>query len=815
MKRNPAATALNPAATALNPAATALNLAATARNLAAGTRLFYILLVNGLPHLFRFLTLPWRLRGRKRTLPERLSDFPIRDLPLEKPVRVSFDGHQIPFIEGETDRDVAMALGMVHAHLRLGQMEITRRIARGRLAELLGPPAVKFDHSIRCLGLNAALPAMLEALPEDTRAWISAFVAGVNVYQRRMRRRPLEFVLLRIPVVDWTVSDVLAVSRLAGADVNWVLWLDLLGLRRAHVWRVIWGKILDLGFASPASFTPEAWDAYLPRLLGGIIRSGSNSFAASDASDGKGRAFLASDPHLSVIVPNVWMLAGYKSPSYHVVGFMVPGLPFTGLGRNPRLAWGATNMYAASSDLVDVGGLPRTAFTVRTESIRVRGWFPREIRLRATAYGPVISDAPFLSHYRGHPISLRWMGHLPSDEISAFLAAGRAADWEGFRKAFGAYAVSGMNVVYADADGNVGQVMAARLPKRRGGAPPDLLIMPEECDLSWAELAGSGELPSRLNPPDGFVVSANNRPAPTGFPVGYLFPPGDRYRRIRTLLEGSRKVTLERCMAIQADVHSAACDRVRSLLSARIAESGAAEAGKGVRRMLRCLSEWDGTYRASSRGAAAFQLLVHAFALPFLETGYGKALAGYLLASEAFFRVLEEELTRDPGPALLRDLRAGTLKAYSHWRLYPTWGILHRMRLAHPLRALPLIGRLFVLGEAGTDGSAQTVLKSSHPVTDRPHHVTYGAVARHISDLSDPDENYFALLGGQDGWLLGENTLDLWAGWKRGEYVKLPLRPESVRAAFPHVLMLESKPTEPESSGQGSLQEVPGIPMEE
>jgi penicillin G amidase len=112
------------------------------------------------------------------------------------------------------------------------------------------------------------------------------------------------------------------------------------------------------------------------------------------------------------------------------------------------------------------------------------------------------------------------------------------------------------------------------------------------------------------------------------------------------------------------------------------------------------------------------------------------------------------------------------------------------MRLAHPLRALPIIGRLFVLGEAGTDGSAQTVLKSSHPVTGRPHHVTYGAVARHISDLSDPDENYFAMVGGQDGWLVGENTLDLWAKWKRGEYVRLPLRPESVRTAFPHVLQL-------------------------
>jgi len=759
---------------------------------AIAARLFPAILVNGLPHLFRFAALPARLRGPRDSLARRLAEFPINDLPVGATVRVRFDGHQIPFVEGDSDCDVAFALGMVQAHLRLGQMEITRRLARGRLSELLGPSAVKLDHSLRSLGLGAAVPAMQAALPAETRAWLEAYVAGVNVYQNRMPRRPLEFILLRIPKVDWTVEDVLMVSRLAGADVNWVLWLDILGLRKAHTWRVIWGKILDLGFASPASFTPKGWDSYLPRLLGSVIRSGSNSFAAAA---GPGKAWLASDPHLSVISPNVWMLAGFRSPSYQVVGLMLPGLPFVALGRNPRVAWGATNMYAASSDLVDVGSLPESAFTVRKEIIRVRGWFPREIEIRETVYGPVISDAPFLDRYQGAPIALRWMGHRASDEISAFLAANRAKDWDGFRAAFTGYGVSGMNVIYADADGNVGQLMAVSLPRRGKGAPVDLLTSPADSDAAWAEPATAAELPVWFNPPDGFVVSANNLPAAVGFPVGYLFPPGDRHMRIRALLEGSREITFERIKAIQADTYSSSCDRVRSLLSARIETTRAAGEGKGVRSMLRCLAEWDGTYRSVSRGAAAFQLIVHAFAVPYLEKGFGKALTGYLLASEAFYRVLEEELAREPGPALLDALSEGVRKAYRSWRRYPTWGILHRLRPAHPLRMLPVVGRLFVLDDAGADGSSQTVHKSAHPVTGRPHAVTYGAVARHVSDLSDPDANHFALLGGQDGWLLSENSLDLWAKWKRREYVRLPLGPEAVTAAFPHVL--ELKPGKP------------------
>lgn len=778
------------------------------RLLAGLARFLPALLLNGLPHLFRFAALPRRLRGRKRSLRERLADFPLGDLPLGSAVRVRFDDRQIPFVEGDSDRDVAFALGMVHAHLRLGQMEITRRLARGRTAELFGPSAVKLDHSLRSLGLGLAIPEMLAALPPDTALWLEGYVGGVNAYQRGMRKKPLEFLLLRIPVAEWSVEDVLLISRLAGADVNWVIWMDILGLRRAHVWRVVWGKILDLGCASPASFTPDGWDAYLPRLLGKLIRSGSNSFAAAS---GPGRAWLASDPHLSVIFPNVWMLAGFRSPSYQVVGLMLPGLPFAALGRNPRVAWGATNMYAASSDLVDVGSLGEGEFSTRKEAIKVRGWFPKEIALRSTRYGPVISDAPFMGRYQGAPISLRWTGHLPSDEISAFLAANRARDWEGFRAAFRTYAVSGMNVVYADADGNTGQLMAVRLPMREKGIPVDLLTQPADSDRAWAALADASTLPSWRNPRDGFVVSANNLPARVGFPVGYLFPPGDRHARIRALLEGSREVTLDRLKAIQADVHSPCCDRVRSLLSARIESTRAAADGrggagrgrgrKGIRDMLRCLAEWNGDYRASSRGAAAFQLIVHAFAVPYLRTGYGKDLTGYLLASEAFYRVLEEELAREPGPALLDALSRGVIQAHRQWRRYPTWGLLHRLRPAHPLRLLPLVGRLFVLDDAAADGSSQTVHKTAHPVTGSPHAVTYGAVARHISDLSDPDANHFALLGGQDGWLLSVNSLDLWEQWRKREYVRLPLLPASVAAAFPHVLVLEPAAA---SSGQGA-----------
>lgn len=766
------------------------------KGLATAARFLLPILLNGPPHLLRTARLLVRLRFGKRSLEERLADFPVSDLPLERPARIYMDDHQIPFVEAETDRDAAACLGLVHAHLRLGQMELMRRLARGRMAELFGPPALKLDISLRSLGLETAVPAMEAALPPETRAWMEGFVAGINACQDRMRRLPMEFELLRIPRTPWAIADVLAVSRLAGADVNWLIWLDLLRLRGVRAWRVIWAKALDLGLASPPSYTPEDWEAYLPRLLGHTLRAGSNAFAVR----GKDKAFLAGDPHLGTVIPNLWLIAGCKSPSYHMAGFMVPGLPFMALGRNLSVAWGGTNMYAASSDLVDIGDLPPDRIGRRIETFRIRGWPAREVAMRVSPYGPVISDAPFLKRYHGPPLALRWTGHHPSDEISAFLAANRARNWEEFRRAFAPYAVSGQNMVYADAEGKVGQILAVRLPLREGGPPKDLLVQPRESDRDWARLIGSCELPSWLNPPEGRVVSANNRPLPLGFPVGYLFPPGDRHKRIHALLEEMGEPTVAGLKAIQGDVHSPASKRLAVLLSRRLEEAGAAGGHSGTARMLKSLADWDGGYGALSRGAAAFQLVMHAFALPYLRSCYGKELTAYLLSSEAFSRVLEEELAREPSPAMRASLRLGARRAYARWRRRPAWGLMHRLRPAHPFRMLPLLGRLFAFGDMAAGGSSQTVMKTAHPVTGGPHAVTYGAIARHVSDLSDPDGNHFALLGGQDGWLRSRNTLDLWEAWKKGFYVRVPLRMESVRADFRHVL--ELSPARPQGGSE-------------
>ncbi len=122
---------------------------------------------------------------------------------------------------------------------------------------------------------------------------------------------------------------------------------------------------------------------------------------------------------------------------------------------------------------------------------------------------------------------------------------------------------------------------------------------------------------------------------------------------------------------------------------------------------------------------------------------------------------------------------------------FGTWGQMHRLQLRHPLANAPLIGSRYVFGDVPGAGSNETVMKSAHNPTDERHPAFYGSQARQISDMSDPDENHFVILGGQDGWLNAEGFTDQLDLWQRGAYIRMPLTRAAVVAEFPTVITLQ------------------------
>ncbi len=722
---------------------------------------------------------------RKSDLRDRLAQFPATGLPIEQPIAVYWDDHQIPFIEAASDRDAAFALGLVHAHLRLGQMELLRRISQGRIAEVGGPLAADIDHSLRILDFGKAAPAIVASMPADSRAWLDAFVAGINHYQATAAKLPHEYALLGLEREPWRPEEIVAIGRLASTDVTWLVWFRLLGLRDEPGWPQLWQRIAAAGVASTPSFTSTAAAdlGKLEALLNATNKSGSNCVAVGGARSASGGALLACDPHLGLSLPNLWLIVGVKSPSYNMVGLMVPGLPFAAVGRNQSIAWGGTNLRAASSDLFDVRDLPPEQIATRTERIRVRWWFDREVEVRDTPYGPLVSDAPLLPVGANDRLALRWIGHRPTDEITALLAVNRARNWDEFRAALAGFALSPQNFLYADSAGNIGQVTAAHLP-RRPNLPPADIVRPLADAAAWDSIATSAELPAAYNPPAGFLASANNRPADADILLGYFFSADDRVLRLQERLAAQPRWNVDDLRRLQLDTHRRSALQLRDLLMPHLAAMGGTTE-PAWRTAIDLIAAWDGDYKAESRGPVAFEALTAGF----VEALYDPDTRAAYDAGDLYEFLIADLPSMEPD-RVAGALRAALPIAADAVARYASWGDMHRMPVQHMLGVVPVLGARYRFGDRPASGSSETILKTAHDLTAGRHMARYGTQARHISDLADPDANWFVLYGGQDGWFNSSSFADQVDAFMAGELIRVPLRPETVRASFPHRLTL-------------------------
>jgi penicillin G amidase len=728
---------------------------------------------------------------------DRLQAVPTDGLSLEGKVTIHWDEHQVPFIEAERDADLPVAIGLVHAHLRLGQMELLRRISQGRIAEMGGPLAADIDEALRILNFGAAAAEIEAALPPDSRAWLEGYVRGVNHYQQNVEKLPQEYRVLGLAREPWTVRDVLTFGRLSGTDVNWLVYRGLLNLRDRADWPQLWARLVKEGTSSVPSFDADEGQAAFNALLAAVSKSGSNSLAIAPSRSSTGAAIMANDPHLGITVPNIWLIMGVHSPSYHVVGLSVPGLPIFAIGRNPHISWGGTNMRAASSDLVDISAVPGSDITIRQEKIRVRWWLDRNVSVRETRWGPVLSDAPLLKRAGGPQFALRWAGHQVSDEVGAMMKVSQATNFQEFRAAFDTFAVSGQNMLYADVAGNIGQVSAVKLPTRPNNSPPDVLVSPAQSDAAWAKMTDVSSLPVTFNPADGFLLSANNRPAPADIPLGYFFSPDDRMIRMREIVTGKNRLDIADIKALQRDVYMTSSVKLRDALVPLLQKLVTTDAGE--REIVTLMKDWDGHYRSESRGALAFELFYAAFKKRFAVIVVGERDAGTYAGIGRIKSLLIADIEQAGPEEVAGALQPALADAASAIKPFATWGDMHRLAISHPMGFLPVIGGRYRFADYPVGGSSHSIMKTAHSTTDERHNTRFGSNARHISDMSDMDRNYFVLLGGQDGWFKSANFLDQVPYWLSGKYVQVPMRLDVVRQAFTRKTVIG-----PSSSGSGN-----------
>lgn len=716
-----------------------------------------------------------------------MAQFQAMQLQFPPGTAIRFNGFFVPYVVSNTDQGAAYALGTITEFQRGPQLQFLKRLAQGRLSEMGGRSFVDMDHLIRLLDFGKATEAIWQQMPESSKQWVQGFVDGLNCVQAQ-RPRGVDEKFMGIQPEPYTPLDVLLFGRLAGADVNWPIYFSLIEHRLSGDFVVWWNRLKRFGAGVSTSFEhPDHASAaqQLGKALAGLSRSGSNSFALSGQRTQSGYPMMANDPHLGQHLPNVWMMIGLRCPSYRCVGLMFPGVPILGLGRNPTLAWGGTNLRAASSDLVRLDAQSSARTVDQTTRIKVRWGFTRKRHLRTSVHGPVLTDCRALGRLCGEgDLALRWAGHWPTDEITSFLSAMKAGTVMQLRDAMAGVGVTPLNVLGADRDGNIGHVLAATLPKRPG-FPQDDWVLPEaQASAHWGQRVCATDFPWALNPVQGYLVSANNRPAEVAG-LGFLFNGDDRVMRARALMDAHKRLSASDLLKLQLDVTSPLADK----LSSEVAQFCLPHLQHNSHQVLcKAIDQWDGSYSADSVEALQFEFLLTALVREHAKTALGGQASTLSQQWSYLTGCLLEDL-QALSPSTLASLVPRCVdeaqRLAQHWQM---WGNVHKIRLRHVLGHVPLLGKLFSSRSFPAPGSRETLMKNAHNLIQGFDETSYGSQSRHLSDLSDLDENHFVLLGGQDGWVGSMLMTDQVPLWQTQQSVQMPLRAARIEQLFPHLV---------------------------
>lgn len=742
-----------------------------------------------------------------------------RLLGLHERVEVLRDRYGVPHVFATDTHDAFVAQGFVTAQDRLWQMDVYRRAAQGRLAEVLGEPALESDRFMRTIGLGRAAQLDLPVISDETRGILEAYAEGVNKFlQQHGESLPVEFTLLGYRPEPWTTLDTLAIAKLQLYDAAGNYTQELL---RASVATRLGPEVLATLLPDPstnaASYDARAWALVAPEIgpgsigdgraalasvLGGAGQGlGSNCWALGGSRTASGKPLLAGDPHLPVRNPSIWYEVALDAGDLHLIGFSIPGVPGVVIGHNDRVAWSFTYALADTQDLFverqDTTDLRRYEYegrmenaTFKREAITVKGRTePVVVDVAITRHGPILT--PVLKEQKAQ-LALRWSALDGTRTVEAVLGMARARSFGEFRAAAALFVGATLSACYADVDGHIGYLMVGRLPDRRAG-DGRLPVPGWSGEYDWRGLRPASDNPVLFDPPGGVVLNANNRPVDRATETGWEgeWDPGFRYAYLRAALTEIRGADVARFRSLQNDVTSLPVQRFRAAIhSARAASPLAAEGQRLVR-------EWDGALTVDSAAAAVYEAwLLHMCERTFRDKLGPSLYEQYLTDGRPTFALYDlvgtpsstwfaDLATGAPGDRdaiaaaaledAVRDLAKRLGPTATSWR----WGDLHTAAFEHPLSAAKPLDVILTIGPVRRPGDGYSPNNGAYSLL-RPFALRSHASERQIVDLADVDASLSIIPTGQSGQPFAPHWGDQTALWARGDYKPMPLSRERI-----------------------------------
>ncbi len=740
---------------------------------------------------------------------------------------------------------------------RIAEQEVGMLSARSRLildSYAKGVNQYLATHSGKDISLEYAVLAVQNPdyvpepwQPADSVAWLKALAwdlrgnmddeiyravmaASVGVEEASRLFPPYPFATHRPIVEGGTVTDGVYEPGGAGAGAATAASVAARG-----------GPVRDalLGAAAAAA----TLDPWLGPSGDGI---GSNSWVVSGRLTATGSPLLANDPHLAPMMPSLWYQAGLFCTAvsdecdYQVSGWTMAGLPGVFIGHNNSIAWGFTNLGPDVTDLVlqqvtgdtylvDGESLP---LTTREEVIQVAGGDPVTITVRETQDGPIISDVAGIDTYAavgadapvpapgeapptqavpprgdGYAVALRWTALTPSTTFDAFDMLNTAQDWTEFREAASELAVPAQNLLYADVEGNIGYQAPGVIPIREGydGKWP---VPGWDSSYRWSGFIPFEALPNVENPPEGFIVTANQAVIGPEYPYFLTddWAYGSRSQRINDLLSaataGGAKVDVAAMQQVQFD----SWNELAAFLAPRLQELPTTETTAGA---VGLLDGWDFTQPVDSAPAAFFNAVWRQMVMRLFDAAAGTEIIS-ASGGDQYWQVIydiwddpndfwwddrTQEGVQDRDATLQASMAAAVAELSdlqgddpAGWR----WGGLHTLELVNQTLGESGIGPiewLFNRGPFEVQGGTGIVDATGwHP--NDGYEVNWVPSMRQVIDVGDFDNSTWVNLTGASGHAFNAHYSDQTEYWLTGQQYPWPFSREAVRQARADVLIM-------------------------
>ncbi|HKV24007.1 MAG TPA: penicillin acylase family protein [Candidatus Acidoferrum sp.] len=779
---------------------------------------------------------------------------------LKHDVTVERDKWGVPHIRAESLEDAVEAEGYVMAQDRLWQLDLMRRAARGELSEIVGPLALRSDRQFRTYGFGRAAERDYAAMDKDAQTLMAAYARGVNRFIELHRKNlPMEFSLLKYEPSPWQPTDSLVVAgymyqtltntwereldrakveERAGPERSKDLFSDespmdhfVVGDSNASndgskASRLVPGRkheededasddtILKAeserqakrgGEEESADLTSALWPAiqnYLEAAQSEIRAGlGSNDWVVSGAHTESGKPILANDTHLELSVPPIWYEIELSCPGYRAEGFTLPGAPLIVIGHNDHIAWGFTNNGADVQDLYTETFNPEAPDEYRVngawekaqtfdEVIHVKGQADEHWKVVVTRHGPIVRREG------GKAYALKWTALEPGGLGNTYNWLSTARNWEEFKDVMKKVWGPGQNAVYADVDGNIGYVMAARVPIRKKGNG-EVPVPGDTDDYEWTGYIPFDQLPQALNPQSGLIVTANARV------VGPEYKPylTDRWEepyrtaRIYSLLHNKNGLRPIDMLRVETDTYSyphmfLAEQMVASSKSAQPRDARA-------RELIEQLKNWNGIAEADSPVVSFLEMTRRAALRLILEPYLGSDTPLYEWRSTTFlqkvltnrsaewlpgaYKSYDELLAAAADEAVEMLVEQTKSKRISGWK----WEYLDSLDMLHPLGRQGILKWFLSISGKPQSGTAYSVRAAT------THH---GPSMRFIANTADWDASILLIPAGESGQLGSGHYTDQFSYWYEGRPIQLAYSDAAEANARQHTLTL--KPAE-------------------